>query len=83
MNQGITAYFRGNNALIYKTVINHALKFALYETAFQGLNESNSAFVSSLLAGTFTALFTTAITYPLDLAHGRMAADMSKKTHVV
>ena len=34
-------------------------------------------------AATFTALLTTAITYPFDLAHGRMAADMSKKTSVV
>ena len=34
-------------------------------------------------AATFTALLTTAVTYPLDLAHGRMAADMSKKVSVV
>jgi hypothetical protein len=30
-----------------------------------------------------TALITTTFTYPLDLAHGRMAADMSKKPSLV
>jgi len=30
----------------------------------------------------FTSLLTTTLTYPLDLAHGRMAADMSKKPSV-
>ena len=34
-------------------------------------------------AATASALFTTAVTYPLDLAHGRMAADMSKKPPLV
>jgi len=30
-----------------------------------------------------SALFTTLIAYPLDLAHGRMAADMSKKPALI
>jgi type IV secretory pathway VirB6-like protein len=39
--------------------------------------------MSTVGAATFTALLTTAATYPLDLAHGRMAADMSKKVSMV
>jgi len=31
----------------------------------------------------FTTLFTTAATYPLDLVHAKMAADMSKKPSVI
>jgi Mitochondrial carrier protein len=34
VNQGIIAFYRGTNALIYKVVIGHALKFTLYETVF-------------------------------------------------
>ena len=83
LNQGIAAYYRGTNALIYKLALTHAMKFTLYETIFSSLNESNSHFTSTLGAATFTALLTTAATYPLDLAHGRMAADMSKKVSIV
>lgn len=39
--------------------------------------------LNSIAASTVTALFTTFCTYPLDLAHGRMAADMSKKPSIV
>jgi len=35
--------------------------------------------VKSIGASLLTAVFTTLTVYPLDLAHGRMAADMSKK----
>ena len=35
--------------------------------------------MNSIIAATITALATTTVTYPLDLAHGRMSADMSKK----
>ena len=83
LNQGIAAYYRGTNALIYKLVLTHAMKFTLYETVFGHLNQSNSHLASTMGAATFTALLTTAVTYPLDLAHGRMAADMSKKVSVV
>lgn len=34
------------------------------------------------MAATATAVVTTLATYPLDLAHGRMAADMSKKATI-
>lgn len=39
--------------------------------------------MNSVLASSFTALLTTIVTYPLDLAHGRMAADMSKKPSII
>jgi hypothetical protein len=38
LNQGIAAYYRGTNALIYKLVLNHAMKFTLYETVFGHLS---------------------------------------------
>ena len=34
-------------------------------------------------AATGSAIFTTLFAYPLDLAHGRMAADMSKKPALI
>jgi hypothetical protein len=46
------------------------------------LNQEGTIF-ASIGASTATALLTTALTYPLDLAHGRMAADMSKKANVL
>jgi hypothetical protein len=35
--------------------------------------------VQTLLASTASAIITTTLAYPLDLAHGRMAAEMTKK----
>jgi hypothetical protein len=58
------------------------MKFFFYETFFQNLKQE-CTFIASLGASTATALLTTALTYPLDLAHGRMAADMSKKANVL
>ena len=72
------------NALFYKLAITHAVKFTLYETVFQNFNkQSDNQVFASIGAAAFTALLTTTLTYPLDLAHGRMAADMSKKPSAV
>lgn len=52
---------------------------------FQHLRSSSGvdySFGQSLGAATFTSLLTTTLTYPLDFAHGRMAADLSKKPSV-
>ncbi|CDW82930.1 guanylate-binding n-terminal domain containing protein [Stylonychia lemnae] len=70
------------NAYVYKIALQHSMKFFLYETVFQELKNDNNPFVSSMGAAMLTALFTTTVTYPLDLVHGRMAADMSKKPTV-
>jgi hypothetical protein len=43
----------------------------------------DTKFLNVVLASSFTALLTTLLTYPLDLAHGRMAADMSKKPSII
>ena len=59
------------------------MRVTLYEAVFNHLSKENAPLISSIGASTFTALLTTAVTYPLDLAHGRMAADMSKKVSVV
>lgn len=66
--------------MIYKTVLCNGLRFGLYESLFQGLENSQGLFTASLGAATATAVVTTAVTYPLDLAQGRMAADMTKKS---
>ncbi|TNV77496.1 hypothetical protein FGO68_gene2474 [Halteria grandinella] len=86
VNQGLLSFYRGNNAYLYKLAIQHILKFMLYETVFQQFNHKNKNdlnLTGTIAAASATAIVTTAITYPLDLAHGRMAADMSKKTIVV
>jgi hypothetical protein len=60
------------------------MKITLYETVFQGLqNTTNSTYLSSLVAALTTSVLTTVATYPFDLAHGRMAADMSKKQNII
>ena len=87
VNQGLMSFYRGNNAYIYKLVVQHALKFTLYETLFQQYNHKANKeelnIPASIAAASATALLTTAVTYPFDLAHGRMAADMSKKANVI
>jgi hypothetical protein len=88
VNQGLLSFYRGNNGYIYKLAISHAVKFTLYETIFQEYNvkaktESDVNLTASIAGASATALVTTALTYPLDLAHGRMAADMSKKANVI
>lgn len=75
MNQGIIAFYRGNAAYIYKMTIDFGLKFYLYEKVFS----YDNGFFGTLIAGLATGVICTTVTYPLDLAHGRMAADMSKK----
>lgn len=59
------------------------MRITLYETVFDHLKQKNAPLVSSMGASMFTALLTTAATYPLDLAHGRMSADMTKKASSV
>lgn len=75
------------NALIYKLVLEHTIKFSLYESVFQHLkngpyNNPEYSFVNSVIAATVTGVATTTLTYPLDFAHGRMAADMTKKPSI-
>ena len=51
------------------------MKYFLYDRILGYEN----GFLGAMLAGVSTGILTTTITYPLDLVHGRMAADMSKK----
>ena len=50
----------------------------MYENLI-GRQGDDASFVHVLGASLGSAIFTTLVAYPLDLAHGRMAADMSKK----
>ena len=82
-NQGMFAFYRGTNALIYKLSVQYGVRFLLYENIINTTlaNDKSSEVTKThlLLASIGTALVTTTLAYPLDLAQGRMAADMSKK----
>jgi len=48
-----------------------------------GMNPDKASPLHVVAAATGSALFTTMVSYPLDFAHGRMAADMSKKPALI
>lgn len=80
MSQGVVAFYRGNNALIYKLTAAQALRFVMYERLLSTAKTTmGDNIFSVLLSSTLTSLVLTSVSYPLDLVHGRMAADMSKK----
>jgi hypothetical protein len=72
INQGFFAYYRGLNAMFLKIVCNYGLRYAVFDKLEDRLG-------SPILASISAATITTLITYPLDLAQGRMQGDMSKK----
>mmetsp|Transcript_26135 Transcript_26135/g.32674 ORF Transcript_26135/g.32674 Transcript_26135/m.32674 type:complete len:114 (-) Transcript_26135:426-767(-) len=76
------AYFRGSTAFVYKLAAQHFARFLVYDNLV-GANADKAPFTQVLAAATGSAVFTTALAYPLDLAHGRMAADMSKKPALI
>lgn len=82
-NQGMFAFYRGTTAYVYKLCAQYLARFFMYENIISlqtGQSESRQpGLLQSIAAATASGLFTTLIAYPLDLAHGRMAADMSKK----
>ena len=77
-NQGMMAFFRGSTAFVYKLVGQYTTRFLVYDH-LMGKDADKASLARVLAAGTCSALLTTLLMYPLDLAHGRMAADMSKK----
>ena len=54
----------------------------MYENLIGGKDQQPSP-LHVIGAATVSAVVTTAIAYPLDLAHGRMAADMSRKPALI
>ena len=76
------AYYRGTSAYIAKLVTQHASRFLIYDNLI-GTQANSAPFSQVLAAATGSAIFTTLLAYPLDLAHGRMAADMSKKPALI
>ena len=80
------AFYRGTTAYIYKLSMQHGIRFLMYENLSYLISDGRTNELSSLQvigSATVSALITTAAAYPLDLAHGRMAADMSKKPALV
>jgi hypothetical protein len=72
MNQGFFAYYRGLNAMFLKLASNYCLRYITF-------NHFETALENTVLASVAAASFNTLLTYPLDLAQGRMQGDMSKK----
>jgi hypothetical protein len=72
MNQGFFAYYRGFNATFIKIVSNYSLRYITF-------NHFETLIPNTILASIAAASFNTLLTYPLDLAQGRMQGDMSKK----
>ena len=66
--------------MIYKVASSQALKFVLYER-IQNMTKQTlgNNYLSVLASSTMSGCIIMSLTYPLDLVHGRMAADMSKK----
>ena len=54
----------------------------MYENLI-GKHGDDAPLIQVLGASLGSAIFTTLVAYPLDLAHGRMAADMSKKPALI
>ena len=71
-NQGMFAFYRGSNALIYKLTVQYGVRFLLYEnilnTAFAKTKDSEITKTQLFAASITTALVTTTLAYPLDLA---------------
>jgi hypothetical protein len=61
LNQGVFSFYRGNNALSCKLTVQLAIRFRL-------LNEFKGRFESDSTAAFLTALVSTLVTYPLDVA---------------
>jgi len=72
INQGFFAFYRGLNALFAKILCNYGIRFVSF-----GYFEKT--FDNTVLASISAAIFNTLLTYPLDVAQGRMQGDMSKK----
>lgn len=84
--QGVGALWRGNNANVYRNLMQICLRVTVYDRvkhAYMPQDASRYAgadFYWRLLASAaMTMGITAALTYPLDLIHTRLAADMSKK----
>ena len=83
------AYYRGSTAYVYKLAAQYGLRFVIYDNLLNSVDDSSgeqegeAPFSKVLAAAIGSALITTLVVYPLDLAHGRMGADMSKKPALI
>ena len=77
------AYFRGSTAYVYKLAAQYGLRFVIYDNLLGGEQEKEAPMERVIAAAISSSVITTLIAYPLDFAHGRMAADMSKKPTLV
>ena len=77
------AFWRGGNSLIYKLTLQHSFRFFVYDAAINQLSKNREKKLDSKtligLSSVISALCTTTVTYPFDMAQGKMAADMSQK----
>ena len=67
-------------ALMYKILTTKYISMVLFDSYLSSLKERSDASILHVIgASTVVAVATTAMTYPLDLIHTRMSADMSSK----
>lgn len=84
--QGTSALWRGNNANIYRNVLLISMNVSIYDRvkhSYMPLDRSRYSgidFLWRFISSSFILMgITAAVTYPFDLIHTRLAADMSGK----
>ena len=75
-NQGTMSLWRGMMPIMGRLSAQYTIRFAVYEHVMRGEYKNVN---NSYAAATASAVALTLATYPLDVAHGLMASDMSKK----
>lgn len=80
--EGITGFYKGNTANIYKSIPNYCLKFPLNDLYIHNIIKKSKyktikelPFNELLKAGLFTGIIQTSCAYPLDLIRTRIIQD--------
>lgn len=84
--QGVSQLWRGNNVNIYKTLVQISLRIFLYDKVKLSFMPYDTHKYKGFdyfwrAAGAFAVCtaFTTALVYPFDTAHTRIASDLTHK----
>jgi solute carrier family 25 (adenine nucleotide translocator) protein 4/5/6/31 len=84
--QGVLAFWRGNNANLYKTWSQMMLKMLFYDKIKNYLMPYSAHkytgidfFWRAAASGTACMALTTLLTYPFDLIHTRICSDLTKR----
>ena len=82
MQQGLSAFWRGNWVNIIRIIPNGVFRFSVYDKFKQyvfsdSIDKNNRHFMGRLGAGTATGVFSMLFNYPFDVIRVRLASDMS------